>query len=228
MVPLASTQYLSVHSVAQEDRYDTGDASSVEIYTILVPESTVCTVQSLRERQHAHRSRTGKHKQIERLRCIICGREFSEREGTLMARSKLPALSNKRAHLYKHHRFPAEIISHCVWLCFRFSPSDRDVQETVAEREVIVSPEAVRYWGRKFGPGYANELRRRRPRSGDKWHLDEVLLPSNGTRRYLWLADEATIPRIPGLERNHGPGNGGVRNECGAASRPLYLVIVSQ
>jgi IS1 family transposase len=30
------------------------------------------------------------HKHIERLRCTACGREFSEREGTLMARSKLP------------------------------------------------------------------------------------------------------------------------------------------
>lgn len=37
-----------------------------------------------------HRSWTGKHQHIERLRCTACGREFSEREGTLMACSKLP------------------------------------------------------------------------------------------------------------------------------------------
>jgi IS1 family transposase len=37
-----------------------------------------------------HRSWTGKHKDIERLSCTTCGHEFSEREGTLMARSKLP------------------------------------------------------------------------------------------------------------------------------------------
>jgi IS1 family transposase len=37
----------------------------------------------------AHRSWTGTHKHIERLRCTACEREFSEREGTLMARSKL-------------------------------------------------------------------------------------------------------------------------------------------
>lgn len=37
-----------------------------------------------------HRSWTGQHRHIERLRCTVCGREFSEREGTLMARSKLP------------------------------------------------------------------------------------------------------------------------------------------
>jgi len=38
----------------------------------------------------AHRSWTGAHKHIERLRCTLCDREFSEREGTLLARSKLP------------------------------------------------------------------------------------------------------------------------------------------
>jgi putative transposase len=89
---------------------------------------------------------------------------------------------------YKRHRFPAEIISHCVWLYFRFSLSYREVQEMMAERGLIVSHEAVRYWGRKFGQGYANQLRRRRPRPGDTWHMDEVFLTINGARHYLWRA----------------------------------------
>jgi putative transposase len=90
--------------------------------------------------------------------------------------------------LYTCHRFPAEIISHCVWLYFRFSLSYRDVQEMMAERGVIVSHEAVRDWGRKFGQEYANQLRRRRPQPGDKWFLDEVFLTIHGTRHYLWRA----------------------------------------
>src|SRR5262245_36980338 len=49
---LASPQYLSVHSLPQEDCYDTDDASAREIYPILVPESTMCPVQSSRRRQH--------------------------------------------------------------------------------------------------------------------------------------------------------------------------------
>jgi len=53
--------------------------------------------------------------------------------------------------LYKRHRFPAEIISHGVWLYFRFCLSYRDVEELMAERGVILTYEAVRYWGRKFG-----------------------------------------------------------------------------
>jgi putative transposase len=90
--------------------------------------------------------------------------------------------------LYRRHRFPAEIISHCVWLYFRFSLSYRDVQEMMAERGVIVSHEAVRYWGRKFGQAYANQLRRRRPRPGDTWHMDEAFLTIHGARYYLWRA----------------------------------------
>jgi putative transposase len=90
--------------------------------------------------------------------------------------------------LYKRHRFPAEIISHCVWLYYRFSLSYRDVEELMAERGVTLSHEAVRYWCRKFGQAYANALRRRHPRPGEKWYLDEVFLTVNQERHYLWRA----------------------------------------
>jgi putative transposase len=90
--------------------------------------------------------------------------------------------------LYKGHRFPAEIISHAVWLYFRFSLSYRDVEEILAERGVVLTYETIRQWCLKFGQTYANELRRRRPRPGDKWHLDEVVLRINGRTHYLWRA----------------------------------------
>jgi putative transposase len=89
---------------------------------------------------------------------------------------------------YKHHRFPAEIISHGVWLYFRFCLSYRDVEELLFARGIIVTYEAIRKWCLKFGQPYANLLRRRRPRPGDKWHLDEVFLTIHGERHYLWRA----------------------------------------
>jgi putative transposase len=75
-----------------------------------------------------------------------------------------------------------------VWLYFRFCLSYRDVEELMRERGVLLTYEAVRYWCRKFGQTYANQLRHRRPRPGDKWHLDEVFLTINGERHYLWRA----------------------------------------
>ncbi len=35
---------------------------------------------------------------------------------------------------------------------------------------------------------FVNNLRRRRPRPGDKWHLDEVFIPFRGEQHYLWRA----------------------------------------
>jgi putative transposase len=91
---------------------------------------------------------------------------------------------------YKNHRFPAEIISHGVWLYFRFCLSYRDVEELLFARGIIVTYEAIRKWCRKFGQPYANELRHRRPKPGDKWHMDEVFLTIKGKRHYLWRAGE--------------------------------------
>jgi putative transposase len=90
--------------------------------------------------------------------------------------------------LYHRHRFPVEIISHCVWLYFRFALSFRDVEEMLAMRGVSLSYETVREWCLKFGQTYANGLRRRSPRPGDRWHLDEVFLKINGRLHYLWRA----------------------------------------
>ena len=75
---------------------------------------------------------------------------------------------------YKNHRFPGEIISHAVWLYFRFCLSFRDVEELLVERGVVVTYEAIRKWCRKFGQQYANQLRRR-PRPGDKWRFRRKL-----------------------------------------------------
>src|SRR5215208_4704707 len=96
--------------------------------------------------------------------------------------------TNTAAPSYKRHRYPAEIIAHTVWLYFRFSLSFRDVEELMAARGVVLSYETVRRWTLKFGQQYANELKRRRPKPGDKWHLDEVFLKINGKTQYLWRA----------------------------------------
>jgi transposase-like protein len=89
---------------------------------------------------------------------------------------------------YKGHRYPPEIIAHCVWLYHRFPLSFREVEELMLQRSVVVSYETIRQWCAKFGQVYANRLRRRRARPGDRWHLDEVFIRINGTIHYLWRA----------------------------------------
>jgi putative transposase len=89
---------------------------------------------------------------------------------------------------YKGFRFPAEIIAHAVWLYHRFPLSFREVEELLLARGIVVSHETIRAWCDRFGPQYAAALRRRRPRAGDKWHLNEVFVKINGVRHYLWRA----------------------------------------
>ena len=97
-------------------------------------------------------------------------------------------MTKAQKSLYRGHRFPAEVIAHAVWLYFRFPLSLRMVEDLLAARGIIVSHETVRRWAQKFGRDFANKIRRRAPRLGDKWHLDEVVISINGKKHWLWRA----------------------------------------
>jgi len=89
---------------------------------------------------------------------------------------------------YRDFRFPVEIIEHAVWLYHCFSLSLRDVETILAARGAVMSYESIREWSLRFGWLFANTLKRRRPKPGDKWHLDEVFLRIQGKLHYLWRA----------------------------------------
>src|ERR671938_1804802 len=89
---------------------------------------------------------------------------------------------------YRGYRFPPAIISHAIWLYFRFPLSLRMVEEMLAARGILVSHETVRQWALKFGQSFANQIRRRLPAPGDKWHLDEVVITIAGKKHWLWRA----------------------------------------
>jgi len=95
---------------------------------------------------------------------------------------------NAKTSNYHGYRFPPEIISHAVWLYYRFCLSFRDVEDLLAKRGVLVSYETIRQWCRKFGAEYARKLKRREGRLGDTWYLDEVFVTIQGQRQYLWRA----------------------------------------
>ena len=87
---------------------------------------------------------------------------------------------------YTRHQFPAEVIRHAVWLYLRFTLSYRDVEELLAERGIETSYETIRRWVLKFGPAFARNLRRLRPKPTGRWHLDEMVVSIQGRRMYLW------------------------------------------
>jgi putative transposase len=91
---------------------------------------------------------------------------------------------------YAGYYFPAEIISHAVWLYFPLGL--RMADELLAARGIVVSHEFVRQWGLKFDQGFANQVRRRLPVAGEKWHLDEVVLTIAGVKHWLWRAVDQT------------------------------------
>ena len=89
-------------------------------------------------------------------------RQLGERRVAMAGGSGYPArMTTLAPNRYAGHRFPPEIISHAVWLYFRFPLSLRMVEEMLAARGIVVSHEAVRQWALKFGQGFANEIRRR-------------------------------------------------------------------
>jgi transposase-like protein len=96
---------------------------------------------------------------------------------------------------FSRHQFPPAIIRHAVWLYVRFTLSYRDVEDLLAERGLDVSYETVRRWVLKFGPLFARELRRRRPRPTTQWHLDEMAVTIAGRQFWLWRAvdDEGEV-----------------------------------
>ena len=95
---------------------------------------------------------------------------------------------SSQAPSYRGYRFPSEIISHAVWLYYRFALSFRDVEDLLAQRSITVTYETIRQWCLTFGADYARTLRHRRGRQGDTWHLDELFVTLNGRLQYLWRA----------------------------------------
>ncbi|SMG61215.1 DDE domain-containing protein [Paraburkholderia susongensis] len=89
---------------------------------------------------------------------------------------------------FKGYRFPPDIVCYAVWLYYRFPLSLRVVEELLAARGIELTYDTVHCCATKFGLAIAKRIRSTAPRRGDKWHLDEVVVPVNGRKHWLWRA----------------------------------------
>lgn len=117
------------------------------------------------------------------------------------------------ASLYHRHRFLAEIIAEAVWLYYRFPLNFRMVEDMLAYGGIIVTHKTVHECAEKFGREYANIIRRRTARLGEKWHLDEVVITIKDEKHFCgarlirrWLCtrcSSAEAPQYQGCETFH-------------------------
>ncbi len=122
--------------------------------------------------------------------------------------------------MYSGYRYPAQIISHAVWLYHLFPLSFRDIEELLAARVITVSYETVRNWCLKFGNRYCNQIKKSRGKLGDTWFLDEVFIKINGVLHYLWRAVDQDGDEIDILVQK--------RRNKGAASRFFKKLLKGQ
>ena len=129
---------------------------------------------------------------------------------------------------FKRHRFSPEIIQHVVWLYARFTLSFRDVEDLLAERGIDVSNETVRRWFLKFGRLISCSLRRSRPRTIARWHLDEMVIRIRGRRHWLWRAvdDEGEVSRLPDPATTLRPISAEVAAEAAEKNRALRRSVL--
>src|ERR1700743_2750469 len=85
-----------------------------------------------------------------------------------------------------------EVIRLAVMMYVRYPLSLRNVEDLLHERGIAICHETVRFWWNRFGPLFADAIRKRRMRDGnfscERWHIDEVFVKVNGELHYLWRA----------------------------------------
>jgi len=105
------------------------------------------------------------------------------------------------------------------------------VDELLAARGIVVSHETVRQWGLKFGQGFANQIRRRLPSAGDKWHLDEVVVAIAGVKHWLWRAVDqngVVLDILVQSRRNKGAALRLLRKLLKKQMRPPRVMVIDK
>src|SRR5665648_28083 len=93
---------------------------------------------------------------------------------------------------FRYFNSSPEVIRLTVMIYLRYPLSLRQVEDLLFERGIDICHETIRFWWNRFGPMFANEIRKRRIQTRSyshwRWHLDEVFVRINGETHYLWRA----------------------------------------
>jgi len=93
---------------------------------------------------------------------------------------------------FRYFNSSPELIRLTVMMYIRYPLSLRQVEDLLFERGIVICHETLWFWWNRFGPMFANEIRKRRIHrrsfSQWRWHLDEVFVRINGETHYLWRA----------------------------------------
>ena len=91
---------------------------------------------------------------------------------------------------FRYVNSSAEVIRLTVMMYIRYPLSLRQVEGILFERGIDICHEMIRFWWSRFGPMFANEIRKHRIQTRSysqwRWHLDEVFVRINGETHYLW------------------------------------------
>ena len=93
---------------------------------------------------------------------------------------------------FRYFKTSPEVIRLAVMMYIRFPLSLRNVEDLLHERGIDITHETARFWWNRFGPLFAQSIRKRRVQNANfsnwTWHLDEVFVRINGELHYLWRA----------------------------------------
>lgn len=89
---------------------------------------------------------------------------------------------------FKRLHYPVDIIAQCVPWYLAYSLSLRNLEETMAERGIVVDHSTLHRWVIRLVPLLDKAFRRHKRAVGSHWRMDEIYIKVRGQWKYLYRA----------------------------------------
>ncbi len=98
------------------------------------------------------------------------------------------AVSVAEEWVFKGRHFDRSVILLCVRWYLAYSLSLRNLEEMMAERDILVDHATVHRWVIRYSPDLLERFNRRKRSVSRKWHVDETYIKVLGQWKYLYRA----------------------------------------